>query len=160
MLQVGAPAPNFVLSDPEGNPHPIGNTDAPLTLAIFFKTSCPTCQYAWGFYERLHQAYTNRGLRVLGISQHDAQKTSAYRARYNATFPHLLDTGFSASRAYDPAFVPTGFLIDGRKVIIETFESWDRDKLNNLSRRIAETLGVRTEAIVTPEDNVLANKMG
>lgn len=160
MLQVSEHAPDFVLPDVEGNAEALDTAGSELTLAIFFKTSCPTCQYAWKFYERLHKTYANAGLRVLGISQHDAKKTIDFRARYDATFPHLIDTEFAASRVYDPAFVPTGFLIDRQGTIVETFESWNSRRLNDLSHRIAKTLGSAEQKIVTPQDNAIENKIG
>lgn len=160
MLSVGTPAPGFVLRDVDGNAHALDASASLLTLLIFFKTSCPTCHYAWKFYERLRKAYRDSELRVLGISQHDAEKTFNYRAQHNATFPHLLDKEFTVSRAYDPAFVPSGFLIDARGMIVETFESWNSQALNELAARVARTLGAAPREIVTPQDNAPANKMG
>ena len=160
MLQVTERAPEFFLRDVDGNSYAFDAHTAPLTLAIFFKTSCPTCHYAWKFYERLHNAYKDSGLRVLGISQHDAERTFNYRAQHNATFPHLLDEEFTASRLYDPAFVPTGFLIDTQGNIIETFDSWNSTALNKFSERVAQRLGVDAKQIVTPQDNAVENKIG
>lgn len=160
MLSVGTPAPDFVLRDVDGAAHALDASASRLTLPVFFKTSCPTCHYAWKFYERLHNAYKDSGLRVLGISQHDAQKTFNYRAQHNATFPHLLDKDFTVSRAYDPAFVPTGFLIDARGSIIERFESWNSTRLNEFSERVAQMLGVAPREIVTPQDNAVESKIG
>jgi peroxiredoxin len=160
MLRVNARAPEFVLRDVDGETYTLAPHDAPLTLAIFFKTSCPTCHYAWKFYERLHNAYKQARLRVLGISQHDAERTSNYRAQHNATFPHLLDDEFTVSRAYDPAFVPTGFLIDAQGSIVEIAESWNSKRFNNFSEHIASGLGVTPQQIVTPQDNAVENKIG
>lgn len=160
LLQVGERAPDFVLRDVEGKTVSLATDASSLTLVLFFKTTCPTCHYAWKFYERLHNAYKDSGLRVLGISQHDAARTLNYRGQHRATFPHLLDDEFSVSRAYDPAFVPTGFLIDRNGSIIETIESWNSNRLNEFSERVAQTLGVGAKKIVTPEDNAIENKMG
>src|SRR4030095_5472064 len=110
MLQVGDHAPTLTLHDVDGDAFRLEPSPTALTLAIFFKTTCPTCQYAWPYYERLHSAFASAGLRVVGISQHDEKKTRAFRDQYYATFPHLIDQGFTASRVYDPDFVPTGFL--------------------------------------------------
>ncbi len=160
MLQVNDRAPEFVLRDVDGNSYALDAQNAPLTLAIFFKTSCPTCHYAWKFYERLHKAYNDSGLRVLGISQHDSERTFNYRAQHNATFPHLLDAEFSVSRAFDPAFVPTGFLIDTHGNIVETFESWNSKRLNEFSERVTRRLEVASQQIVTAQDNAVESKIG
>lgn len=160
LLQMGERAPDFVLRDVKGKTFSLNADASALTLLLFFKTTCPTCHYAWKFYERLHNAYKDSGLRVLGISQHDAARTLSYRGQHGATFPHLLDDEFSVSRAYDPAFVPTGFLIDRQGKIIETFESWNSKRLNEFSERVARTLGVSAQPIVMPQDNAVENKIG
>jgi peroxiredoxin len=160
MLQVGEHTPAFTLRDVDGKSHALAARSSPLTLAVFFKTTCPTCHYAWQYYQRMHETYKNSGLSVLGISQHDAERTREYRNQYDATFPHLLDEGFTVSRAYDPAFVPTGFLIDTQGKIIETIESWNSQRVNDVSKHIAQELGVPAQHIVTPQDNAVENKMG
>lgn len=160
MLRKGDCAPDFTLRDTDGNYRSLDATKHPLTLAIFFKTSCPTCHYAWPFYERLHRAYADAGLAVLGISQHDVQLTRAYRDQYRATFPHLVDDDWRVSRAYDPEFVPSGFLIDAQGVIVETFASWESERLNRLAQEIAARLGAAPQTIVTAQDNALPFKAG
>jgi peroxiredoxin len=159
-LKAGVRAPEFILSDLDQARVALDPAASPLTLAIFFKTTCPTCQYAWPYYERLHNTYAGDGLRVLGISQHDRQSTARYKAEFGGSFPHLIDDAFRVSRAYDPAFVPTGFLIDPHGDIIETFTSWDSAGLNDLSEHIARRLQVPNRRIVRPEDNAIESKRG
>src|SRR5581483_7095938 len=123
MLQAGERAPSFTLSDVQGKPIPVDPSAAPLTLVVIFKTTCPTCHYAWQYYERLYRAYAPAGLQMVGVSQHDAARTRAYQREYGATFPHLTDEAFRVSREYDPAFVPTAFLIDSKGTVLQTLES-------------------------------------
>lgn len=160
MLEVGQDAPQIRGRDADGTRIEVDALDASLTLAIFFKTTCPTCQYAWQYYERLHKAYRGAGLRVLGISQHDADRTRAFQTEYDATFLHILDDTFFVSRAYDPSFVPTSFLIAPNGKIVDVVESWDSERMNELSERIAQALGLETQQIVRPQDNALASKIG
>jgi peroxiredoxin len=157
MLSTGDRAPNFLLKSVNGESYSL---DDKLTLAIFFKTTCPTCQYAWPFYERLYKAYKGGGLQVWGISQHDREKTRQYATKYDATFPHLVDEDWKISRLYDPEFVPTGFLIGEGKEIVETFVSWNRAELNRLSRAIASRLHVPSQEIIHPDENVIVFKPG
>ncbi len=157
MLTLGHRAPEFTLTDVNGERHTL---DRRLTLAIFFKTNCPTCQYAWPFYERLYQAYKNAGLQVWGISQHNLEKTRAYQDAYGATFPHLVDADWRVSRKYDPDFVPAGFLIDAGKKIIANFASWDREQFERLSQQVADDLHVAPQVMIQSAENVIDFRPG
>ena len=53
MLTVGVHAPQVKLESVDSKRYALNSH---LTLAIFFKTDCPTCQYAWPFFERLNVA--------------------------------------------------------------------------------------------------------
>jgi len=57
-LGTGAKAPDFELKTLDGKRGSLGEelSRGPVVLA-FFKASCPTCQYAFPFLERLHRAY-------------------------------------------------------------------------------------------------------
>ena len=156
MLTIGNQAPGIELSDLNGETHLLDG----LTLLLFIKTSCPTCQYAWPLYERLYQAYHAAGLNVLGISQHDTERTAKFAAQYGSAIPLLIDRGFVASREYDPDFVPTGFLIDGDKLIVSTFAGWTRGQYQALGEDIAARLGVKPRALTSPGEEVVAFKAG
>jgi peroxiredoxin len=60
-------------------------------VAAFFKVSCPVCQYAFPFLERLHQAYGDKKIAIIGVSQDDAAKSKAFMSEYGVTFPVLID---------------------------------------------------------------------
>lgn len=162
-LRVGERAPHFSLAALDGNRYTFASTpEAPgeLTALIFFKTTCPTCQYAWPYYERLSRAYKPAGLEVWGISQHDIGKTRSFAAQYKATFPHLIDDKFVVSREYDPDFVPTGFMADPNGSILDIFASWNSARLNEISEQIATRLRVQPQPIVKPVDNAISFKAG
>src|SRR3954447_16167189 len=95
---------NFLLSD--------ARKRGPVALA-FFKVSCPVCQMALPFYERLHQAYRGKNVQVIGVSQDSAADTAAFARQYGITFPIALDDTkrYPASNAYGLTNVPTLFLI-------------------------------------------------
>ncbi|MGA2746732.1 MAG: TlpA disulfide reductase family protein, partial [Candidatus Sulfotelmatobacter sp.] len=77
-LATGIKAPEFELKSLDGKRFSLGEELArgPVVLA-FFKVSCPTCQYALPFFERLHKAYADKGVSLLGISQNNAKDTAA-----------------------------------------------------------------------------------
>src|ERR1700745_1306225 len=71
-------------------------------LAAFFKISCPTCQYAFPYLERLHKAHQKKGGKLIGVSQNGAKDTAAFAKEFGVTFPILLDdtSKYPVSNAY------------------------------------------------------------
>ena len=111
-LATGTKAPDFELRTLDGKPFSLNDKLArgPVVLA-FFKVSCPTCQYALPFLERLHKAYGHNGVTLVGVSQNDAGDTGAFNKEFGITFPMLLDDtrSYPASNAYGLTNVPSIF---------------------------------------------------
>lgn len=153
-LEAGAHAPAFQLPRLEGGETSLAEIAAagPALLA-FFKISCPVCQLAFPFLERLHQPGT---LPVYGISQNNARDTREFAKRYGITFPVLLDlesSGFPVSTEYGLTNVPTLFLVEPDGTIAQTIHGWNKQKMAALSA----TNGV---SLFRPEDNVPEWKAG
>src|ERR1700690_4576247 len=91
-LATGTKAPDFGLKTLDGKGFSLRQELArgPAVLA-FFKVSCPTCQYALPFLERLHKAYGCKGISLFGVSQNNAKDTAAFNKEFGITFPTLLD---------------------------------------------------------------------
>jgi peroxiredoxin len=144
---------NFVLSE--------ARSKGPVALA-FFKASCPVCQMAFPFFERLHQAYRGTNVQVVGVSQDPAQDAAKFAKQYGITFPIALDDTkrYPASNAYALTNVPTLFLIspDGKVEISSV--GWSRDELETVSERLATAAGSATKEIVHSSDDVPSFKPG
>jgi peroxiredoxin len=151
-LSIGKTAPAFSLTGIDGKSYGLNTGGARLTLAAFFKTTCPVCALEWPYLEKIHQAYTNAGLAVWGVSQHDRTASQNFASKYGSTFPILIDAGFRASHQYDPEVVPTLFLIDADNKIIERVASFDKAGLIRISNAIAARLGVSASVIATDDD--------
>ncbi len=157
MLSTGLLAPEFDLEAIDGKRYSLAHQ---LTVLAFFKTNCPTCQYAWPFYDRLHRSYQEAGLQVLGISQHDRPKTMQFASSYGSTFPLLLDTGLNVSWEYGLEFVPTVYLIDTDKNVLASYVSWSREQFDELSGRISEQLKTTLKVLIGPGENVAPFRPG
>src|SRR5437764_8437192 len=110
MLKNGDRAPDFTLKSVDGQP--VGLADllnrGQLLLA-FFKISCPTCQYALPFLNRL------RSENVVSVSQDDAVATREFNNAFQVTVPTLLDSArqhYPVSNAYGLTNVPAFYLIE------------------------------------------------
>src|SRR4030088_1658516 len=107
-LTAGTKAPDFQLKSMDGKRFSLQEELArrPVVLA-FFKASCPVCQYAFPFLERLHKAYGQTKVTLVGVSQNDPQHTAEFPKEFGVTFPVLLDE--QDSYPVPNAFVLTNF---------------------------------------------------
>jgi len=149
-LATGTKAPNFELKTLDGKPFSLRTELArgPVVV-VFFKVSCPTCQYALPFFERLHKAYGHKGVTLIGVSQNDAKDTAAFNKEFGVTFPTLLDDtrSYPASNAYGLTNVPTIFWIDQDGEIEVSSVGWVKADFEEINRRMAE-LGKITPAVL------------
>ena len=162
MLQAGADAPEVELPDSSGRPVTLSDmvSKGPV-LAAFYKVSCPVCQYTFPFIERIHKAYGNEKVAIVGISQDDAAATKEFVAEYGLSFPSLIDgSGYPASNAYGLTNVPSLFLITPDGKIAVSFSGFDRDGLQEISDRFAKHLGRGPAPVFHPGEKAPDHKPG
>jgi peroxiredoxin len=156
-LTVGAKAPEFELKSLDGKRFALGEELArgPVVLA-FFKVSCPTCQYAFPFYERLHKAYGDKGATLVGISQNNAKDTAAFGKEFGITFPILLDDtdSYPVSNAYGLTNVPTVFWIAQDGEIEVSSVGWVKADFAEINRRMAEAGKLAPAVVFQPGEDV------
>jgi len=141
-LATGVKAPGLELRTVDGKPFSLDDarTHGPVLLA-FFKVSCPTCQYAFPFLERLHKAYgAAKGARVIGVSQNDARETAAFIKEFGITFPVVLDDprSYVASNAYGLTNVPSIFWVAQDGEIEVSSVGWVKTDFEEINRRMAD----------------------
>jgi len=109
-------------------------------VAFFFKNSCPVCQYAAPFIERIYKAQADKHVSIVGISQNNQKDTARFIKEYGLTFPVLLDDteSFPVSNAYGLTHVPTIFWIAQNGPIEISSVGWSRRDVEDLNRRIAD----------------------
>jgi len=156
-LAVGAKAPDFTLKTMDGKSFSLGEElgRGPVGV-VFFKVSCPTCQYALPFFERLHKAYKNKGISLVGVSQNDAKDTAAFMKEFGITFPVLLDDthSYSASNAYGLTNVPTIFWIGQDGEIEVSSVGWLKADFEEINRKLAEAGKSAPAAMFRPGEEV------
>jgi peroxiredoxin len=156
-LTAGQRAPDFRLDELNGGQRALSEllAEAPVFLA-FFKVSCPTCQFTLPFLERLYQGLAGGPVRVVAVSQDDADATREFQHEFGITMPTLLDTarqGYPASNAFGLSHVPSMFLIEPGGDI-----SWS---LSGFHRKELEALGAKFGfPLFRPGDRVPEMKSG
>jgi peroxiredoxin len=156
-LREGTKAPDFSLPTLDGSKFSLQDAlrRGPV-LAVFFKVSCPVCQYAFPFFERLHKAYGSQKVAIVGVSQDDKKSTAAFLKEYGATFPALLDdpAGYVVSNAYGLTNVPSWFLISRDGEIKISSVGWVRADVEALNRLLSDANHSSRRRLFRPADDV------
>jgi peroxiredoxin len=156
-LTAGTKAPEFELKAMDGSRFVLREELArgPVVLA-FFKVSCPVCQYAFPFLERLERAYGHKGVRIIGVSQNDPKKTAAFTKEFGVTFPVLLDNTetYPVSNAYGLTNVPTVFWIAQDGEIEVSSVGWMKADFEEINRKMAEAGKTAPAILFKPGEDV------
>jgi len=156
-LQVGVKAPSFTLPATDGKSFSLkeGLAGGPVTL-VFFKKSCPVCQYAFPLYERLFRAYGNRGATLVGVSQNSRKDTEAFAKSFGGTFPILLDdtSNYPVSNAYGLTNVPTVFWIGTNGKIEVSSVGWSRKDYEAIGARMAEAQKIPPALLIQQQEKI------
>jgi peroxiredoxin len=157
MLEPGERAPDFDLEDDHGHERTLSDLvkSGPVVVG-FFKTTCPVCQLAFPFLDRIHRGQAAPALSIFGVSQDGEESTREFTDEFGVTFPILFDTaesGYPASNAFGISHVPSAFLVEPDGVISWTMEGFDKKELEALGAKA----GVAT---FTARDQVPAFKAG
>ena len=156
-LATGAKAPNFELKTSDSKKFSLAEEVAkrPVVLA-FFKVSCPTCQYAFPYLQRLYNAYQDQGVTLVGVSQNDATETLAFAREFGVTFPILLDDTrkYPVSNAYGLTNVPSIFWIAQDGEIELSSVGWVKADFDEINRKIAESGKIVPAVMFKPGEEV------
>jgi peroxiredoxin len=156
-LTAGKKAPDFRLHTLDGKQFSLSEELAggPVALA-FFKVSCPVCQYAFPYLERLHKAYRQKGYTLVGVSQNDARDTAAFNKEFGIAFPTLLDDTktYPVSNAYGLTNVPTVFWIAQDGEIEVSSVGWLKADFEAVNRKMAEAGKLAAVPLFKPGESV------
>ena len=162
-LAPGTQAPDFTLPSMDDKPFSLRAALArgPV-LAAFFKISCPTCQYAFPFLQRIHEAHENKAVTIVGISQNTKKDTAAFIKEYGISFPVLLDDthSYPVSNAYGLTNVPTIFWIAPDGDIEISSVGWVRIEMEEFNQRAAQALSEATKPLFLPEEHIADFRAG
>jgi len=162
-LATGKKAPDISLKTLDGKPFSLNEALARgHVLLAFFKVSCPICQYAFPFLERLHKAYREKGYTLVGVSQNDAKETASFNKEFGVTFPVLLDDTrtYPVSNAYGLTNVPTLFWIAPDGEIEISSVGWLKADIEDINRKMADAGKTAPAAVFKPGEQVADFRAG
>ena len=162
-LTAGTAAPDFKLQTMDGMQFSLRDAlaNGPV-VAAFFKISCPVCQYAFPFLERIYKAHGGKKVTIVGVSQNEKKDTSAFAKEYGVTFPILLDDTktYPVSNAYGLTNVPSIFWIGQDGEIEISSVGWDKREIEEINRKAAQTNGAGPKAVFRSDEQVADYRPG
>jgi len=148
-VQAGNAAPVFALAGVDGQQHSL--TDAlkkgPV-LAAFFKVSCPVCQLAFPFLERMYESYGDGKVSFWGVSQDNVTDTKEFLDEYGVKFPALIDAdGYKVTKQYGLTNVPSIFLIQPDGKVQTASVGFARKDLETMAAEVAKASGKTPQSL-------------
>ncbi len=127
MLALGTSAPDFSLSDPEGEVHSLADlAAAPALVVAFLSNHCPYVRHVADRLGELAGACQERGVGFVGIQSNDVEAYPDDRPGmmvkmaelHNWTFPYLYDESQEVAKAYRAACTPDFFVFDADRKLV------------------------------------------
>ncbi len=114
----GFAAPNFTLTSTAGETFTLADWKGKVVLLNFWATWCPPCRAEMPAIDAAYRANKDAGFVVLAADQMEsADVVNAFGAKYNLSFPLLLDADGSINRKYLIGALPTSFFVDRKGVL-------------------------------------------
>jgi peroxiredoxin len=162
-IEAGKHAPSFSLPLMSGGSFSLADAlkKGPVVLA-FFKISCPVCQFAFPYLERIYKASRAKNASIIGVSQNSKAETAAFVREYKITFPIALDDtrNYPASNAYGLTNVPTIFYLAKDGEIEISSVGWSREDIEQVARKIGETKPAASIEVIRAGEEVPAFRGG
>jgi len=115
--EVGYTAPDFTLSDLDGNPVKLSDFRGQVVYLNFWATWCPPCREEMPAIEAIHKEMGDK-VKVLAVNiEGTRDEVSAFAREFGLSFPIVLDSDLSVARKYLVRGIPVSLFIDKDGVI-------------------------------------------
>ena len=121
--RVGGPAPDFALVDLDGEPVRLAELRGQPVIVNFWASWCGPCVEEFPMLREAAAAHAAEGLVVIGIVHEDRSEAARdFMARFDATWPAVMDPGSAVAVAYgihglpETFFIGTDGVIRGRQI--------------------------------------------
>ncbi|WP_223703521.1 thiol-disulfide oxidoreductase ResA [Sutcliffiella deserti] len=120
LVSVGDQAPNFVLTDLQGNEVMLSDLKGQGVFLNFWGTWCKPCEREMPYMENQYRVFKEQGVEILAVNiQETNVAVQRFADRYNLSFPILLDKNDQVRQAYGIVPLPTTILIDENGKILK-----------------------------------------
>jgi len=123
LVKVGEPAPDFTLTNLEGEQVKLSDYRGKGILLNFWASWCEPCKVEMPHMEKQYQLLKEQGIVILAVNiQESHLAVSTFAKRNNLTFPILLDTDKSVTNRYGIGPIPSTFFIDQNGIVVSKVE--------------------------------------
>lgn len=139
IVEVGKLAPDFVLTDMNGERHQLSDYKGQGVFLNFWATWCKPCEREMPFMESQYEQYKDKGVQILAVNIGESEVVvNDFIKKYGLSFPVLRDKEQEVLNAYGVNPLPITFLIDkdGKVVRIHTGEILKEDFVKELMEEI------------------------
>ncbi|WP_404458948.1 thiol-disulfide oxidoreductase ResA [Sutcliffiella horikoshii] len=120
IVEVGDKAPNFVLTDLEGNQVMLSDYEGQGVFLNFWGTWCKPCEREMPYMEKQYQEYKEQGVEILAVNiQETDLAVEKFRDRHGMTFPIPMDRNDQVRQAYGVLPLPTTILLDQNGIVVK-----------------------------------------
>jgi peroxiredoxin len=157
-LSPGSALPELSFSDGRGGAVPLARGEA---LYGFFKTTCPTCELAWPFFERIGRLAAGGTLSVVAVSQDGPEETRAFNERLGVALPTLYDPEpWRGSEALGLEIVPTFVRVGADGTLRGVVVGFEKQKMQDFGAEAASLAGRPPAEVFRSSDKVPAMRPG
>lgn len=117
IVEEGDMAPDFMLTDMDGNVHKLSDYRGEGVFLNFWGTWCGPCKREMPHMEDMYKEFEEKGVHVLAVNIAESDlKVKSFANTYGLTFPIVIDKTNSVRDAYNIRPLPTTFLVgpDGK----------------------------------------------
>ncbi|GAB4421170.1 MAG: hypothetical protein OHK0032_16930 [Thermodesulfovibrionales bacterium] len=118
---IGKKAPDFTLTDLNGNKIQLSDLNGKVVMVEFWATWCPPCRESVPEMKEVYEKYKDRGFVLLGLSidkgKNSHAEVGSFVKEYSITYPVLLDDS-NINVSYGVSSIPTSFIIDKEGKIV------------------------------------------
>lgn len=147
-LELGQEAPDFTISDIDGNPVTLSKLRGKVVLLAFWASWCPRCMEELAFLQGLYTGLSDE-LEVLAINQETQNLSATHVAKLKEEieelgieFPILLDKELEVWKSYCINALPTSVILDkeGKVRFVEPNYYWaSQKKIKTVLRELGVT---------------------
>jgi len=119
-VTVGSEAPDFVLTDLNGETHRLSDYRGKGVFLNFWGTWCKPCEKEMPYINRQYEVYKKQGVEVIAVNVGESKlAVEKFAERFGLKFPIVIDRQDQVMNAYDIDPLPTTFLIDKNGEIVK-----------------------------------------